>query len=412
VNARRPGAARCCVALFLAAGMPVQAAEVSVDTFLTGRTEYNDNIALRVLPTPSWRHTIEPGIAFARKTESSQVTARLRLAFNRYTNATFPDADDRIGSISASRDLERGRISIGVDYSLVSTQSAQVLGQTGVNLGFRQVESLIVQPSWTRNLTPRSSLTLAGSVQASRFEQSSLPGNVTNFDTRTLSLSSNHLLGERTNAGLSLSAFDFDTRPSTTRTRSIGLTGNATWRAGERWRWNASLGLQNVETEQVTAVLVCPVDPVLCSLGLVAPVPAGEAGTSRRWLVPFSLGFDWEAGPRSRLTGSIVQRLNPTGAGAVTAGVQANLGYSHALNPRLDATVGLSYITSRTLANATIGDWLSFTPALAWRADEAWTVRTGIIYTRLGYPSIDRHVESTGVFASISYGWTPLRAGL
>jgi len=383
---------------------PALAAELNVDTSLTGRVEYNDNVALRFVPAESWRFLIEPGLTASRRTESSLLSARLRLGFNRYSNPMVADATDKAATLAATQSFERSRLGIVVDYSEVSSQSATVLGQTGINVGRRQVHSLLVTPTWTYSLTSRLSLNASAGYTGTRFEQGNV-ASVTDYTTETASVGLTRALDDRTSASLSVSYLKFDTVPFVSRSESWSGNASLEYAFTSTLSGSATLGLQRVVTNQAQTIRICPVDPSFCLIGLVQPVSVGIVGQSTQKLIPFNFNLRWQVNERDTASVAFVQRVNPSGAGALTAGFQASAAFARALSPLSDISISSNYVRSRTLGGTGIGDVLTIGPTLNWRLSEAWTTSAGYIFTRLTYPNLNRNVESNALFASVTYGW-------
>jgi hypothetical protein len=372
---------------------------------LTGRVEYNDNVALRASPTPSWRFVAEPNVALVRLGETGQLTARARLAFNRYTNPEVPDATDRGLSVGGTRRFERDSLGLQVDYAELSTQSAQVLGQTGLNLGRRQVETLSIVPRWTRSLAPRWSLLVDAGHVRSHFQQDASTTPATDYVTTSGSVGLNREFGERLSGGLSVAYLGFDTDPFISRTRSISLNANASWYATPTLKLIGGAGAQRVETERQRVVLVCPVDPSLCQAGLVALVPVGSPGESTRSVAPFNAGMEWQMSETERLVVSVSRRLNPSGVGVVTGAFLASAYYSRALSPRTDFALSATLTRSGTLEGVSLGYVGSISPTLTYRWSPAWSSQIAYIHTSAGLSSAQQRVSSNAVFATLSYGW-------
>lgn len=383
-----------------------RAAEYSVEPGLSGRMEYNDNIALRFVPAASWRYTLEPTVTASRRTEASQISARARLSFNRYSNSTVSDATDKAVLLSGRRSFERSTAGLIVDYSEVSSQSLQVLGQTGINLGRRQVDSLIIAPSWTYSVAPRLSLNANASYTGTKFQQTT-SAIVPDYETWQASAGVTRNLSERATVGLSLGYTNFDTSPFVSRSETWSANASTTYSFTPTLKGSATLGVQEVVTNQAQVLQVCPVDPILCQLGLVRPVPVGTVGESTRRLVPFNLGLQWQQSERDNFSAEFIQRVNPSGVGTLTASYQVNLNYTRALSPTSDLLVAFSHVRSRFLTPGATATWdlITVAPTVTRRFSEAWSGSAGYSYTRLTYPEQAQTVEANAVFVSATYQW-------
>lgn len=381
------------------------AAELVVDAALSARVEYSDNAALRLDPAASWRFLLDPSVSVSRNTESNQLSARLRLGFNRYTNPTVPESTDKALSLSGVQAFERSRIGLSVGYSDVSSQSIQVLGQTGINLGLRRVESLSLTPTWTYSVSELLSVNASAGYTATRFEQT---GNVqvTDYRTSTGSIGFTRLLSDRASTGLFVTYSNFDTSPFVSQSETWSGNATVSYAFSPTWKGSATVGLQRVVTRQAQAIVVCPVQPVIfCQLGIVAPIRLGVVGESTQQIVPFNVELNWVQSERNRFTATFAQRVNPSGAGALTTGFQAALNFDRNLTPSTDLAIALGYIRSRSLGGDAIGEVMSLSPTLTTRLSEAWQASAGYAFTRLTYPGLDRTTDANVLFVSVTYGW-------
>jgi len=383
----------------------VQSAEFAADLSVQARLSYTDNLSLTKPAQGGWGFNLGPTLGLSRRTETNQLRATAGLGFNRYTDPRFNTVDAAF-SVSDFEQLEQDVVGIVASYNRQSYKASQ-LQQTGLNLGWQQVSTLAVSPQWTRALTEQLAATLTASYAQARYDRSSNP-SLTDYWTAGASLGLNYAVSERTTVGLTASYNRYDTSPFTSRSESWGATGSATYLPWETVTLTVSLGAQHVRTEQAQTILVCPVDLVLCQLGLAAFIPVGTVGESDQLFFPYSLSARWQISETETAGITASQQLTPNGTGSLLGSKQFGVFYSRALSPTLTFTLPADYTISTLLNGARLGYYATVAPLLSWQIDEAWSASAGYIY-QLTYGSNQPHIDAHTVFATISYSW-PLAA--
>lgn len=394
-------AAVAALLLLMLAPVRAPAAELSLDADLSARIEHSDNVSLSLDERDSWRFSLSPFVSLRRSTDLSDIEGRAGLTFNEYTDGSVSDANDRFLSLSVRRTFARSRLGLRADYRRQTTLDR--LSQTGLNVGRRTIDTYAMAPYWTRALSERLSLEAQLSGDQSRYVERE-PG-LTDETTLRGSIGLSYAFHPRLTTGLTLGFFDFDTSPFISRSKSVSLSANASYSVSERLRVSGSLGLQRVRTTQTQVVLVCPVDPLLCQLGLMQPVQVGSVGTEVRTAYPLSLSLTWAPSEIESVSFSAQQQISGSSVGVATGTSAINLDYSRALYPRLDFVVDAGLTWSHGLDGTRLGNFLRVGPSLRWRLTEAWGLEMGYIYRRSGYRDVDEHAQSNNVYLTLTYGW-------
>jgi hypothetical protein len=385
---------------------PVGAAQLAIDASVSSRVEYNDNIPLSVVPEPGWRFNLAPTLSLSRRTESNALSARLGLSFNSYTNTKF-NATDRFVSLLGTQQFDRDQLDLPIDYRRESTQASQ-LAATGINVGRTQVGTLSLSPQWTRSLTDKWSSSATATYTQAHYDHSE-QANLTDYTTYGATLGLKYSASPRTTTGLSLAYSKFDTSPFTTRSESWALSGNGSYLWSERVTVSMSLGVQRVRTDQAQNFLICPADPVLCQLGLVAPVPLGKVGTSTHTEFPFNLSLRWEMSETETFTATASEQVNPLGTGTVASSTQFVATYNRALSPTLQLSISTIYTISSLLDGVNLGYYFTISPVLSWQIDEAWNANAGYSFSRTAYANTPIRADANVVFVSVAYAWPLLQ---
>lgn len=389
-------------AAVLVVGSEVPAAEYAVNTAITGRVEYSDNLSLRVDKNPGWHFTVSPSVSFARNTESNQVAATASLGFNSYTDKTVDEQTDRALGLRLRQAFERSEIGLQAGYKRETTALGQA-ALSGISLGTQYTDRYNVAPTFSYSLTDRTTLLAGGGYDFTRYQRV----NASSYDetTKSASLGFSYALTPRASAGLRLGYFKFDTNPVTSTSDSWSVSATGSYALSERSNLTASVGVQRTRQTATENVLTCPIDPIFCELGLIAPVPLALRGETRSTNYPFDLGYKWAMSERESISLTASNAVGQFGTGATSVQTAVGAGYSNDLTERLNLAVSLAWTQSRALSRESFDRQLTLAPSLAYKLGDAWTAGCGYIYYRNSYKGADQTVEANSVFATLTYNW-------
>jgi hypothetical protein len=384
-------------------GAPAAAANYDLTATVTGRAEYNDNLSLGINADPGWFSSIRPGLTFARITESNEISATAYVGFNDYSNNTRQsDRNDRGLTLRALQRFERSQIGVGLGYVREATAQGQ-LDLNGVNLGTEYTDRWNVSPYWNYSLTEKVTLQASAGYIGTRYTQ--FDGSNRDETTKSFSGGFSYAFSPRASAGLTLTFFNFDTDPKTSESDSISLSATGSYLLSERLTLNGALGVQRTKQTSTQNVLVCPIDPVLCQSGVVAPIVVAASGENTYTNYPFSLALRWTKSERETMTVNASNSVGNYGSGATSVSTNVGASYSNNLSERLTAAVSASWTQSRTLGRSSYDNYLRFSPTLGYKITERWSLGGGYAYTRVSYNEIDEDVEANSVFVTIGYNW-------
>ncbi len=148
------------VCAFLAHPAVVYSGEKLLETSVSARTEYNDNVFLTTLPHDAVSSiVITPSLSGIVKEQNWQVKLKSQLRLNQYSNHSL-DSNEQLFDLSGQYNAERNIFSIGLGHNLVSS-----LNTISTDFGLssqrvkRKTES--ISPQYRSLLTERLVLTLS-----------------------------------------------------------------------------------------------------------------------------------------------------------------------------------------------------------------------------------------------------------
>ena len=232
-------------------GLPLAApaAEWSLKPVVNLTTGYNSNIRLAASEhTPVWESTLAPAATFGVATLTDGLSADAGVNIRRFTGGTGQDSgsvlnrEDYHLSTNAYHKTELNTLQLWINYTRDSTLDTQ-LDNGVITTGLATRESLVENPSWTSQLSPRMQMDLSLRNNTVRYRNGVGASNLVDYDYRTATASLSYQITPLTQGLLSggyssyLPANGFD---STTLSLLAGFgtsfseTLQATIQAGER----------------------------------------------------------------------------------------------------------------------------------------------------------------------------------
>lgn len=404
-----PARARLRVATLVLAVLaaPAAAEELSIDTSVLGRFEYNDNVPLSVVPQAAWRFQLAPDLTLSRRAENGKMSFSAGAAANRYTVSSLNTTDYHL-ALRLSRQLEVDEVTLDTQYRRESTLGTQ-LTQTGVNAGRTQVGNLVIAPQWRHALDEQWSTTVSASYAASNYAQTA-GSSLVDYRNAGGSVGLRYAATERIGIDLTAAYSSYDTDPFTTRSESWSASAALTWLVNEQLTLNLNIGAQRVRTVENRQFSFCPAPLVLCVLGLVAPVQASATAQSVSTTVPYGLSLVWQIDEVQVLSLGASRDVSPSGVGTLVSSARFSGSYSRALAPNVSASLVAVYSASDSLDGVALGRFYSLAPTLEWTLDEAWKLTAGYVYSNTRFGEGPATAHSNAVFATATYSW-PLWTG-
>jgi hypothetical protein len=374
---------------------------------VTGRVEYSDNLSLRVDKNPGWHFALSPALAFSRNTESNEITGTASIGLNSYTDSSANANTDGTFGLNAVQRFERSQLGLGASFTRQTTAQGQ-LGLNVINLGADYVDRWSVSPFYSYSLTEQLSARLGASYGENRYSGTQFSGT-DKEENKNVTAGLTYALSPQASAGISVSAYRFNASPSISKSDSWSVNANGSYQFSERTSLTASAGVQRTKTEQTQNVLVCPVDPFFCEIGLFAPIVVAFQGKSASTNYPFSLSYSWAKSEREAVTITASNSVGQFGTGTTSVSTTAAAGYMLAVTERLDFALSANWQQQRTLGRTNLQDSFYVSPSLSYRLSDRWSLGAGYVHNRVGYRQEGQTVEANTVFATLGYNWPLFR---
>ena len=325
------------------------------------QTEFNDNRHLTTADHPSvWGAIAEAGVALGVRSEVSGLSIDPTYTAARYTGESGLDHYDKSVSMNAYHKGETDTWNMDADYVLDSTLISELLdsGRTQFN---KQRQFLNLQPSWSMQWSPRSTVSLAGGYSTTRYNDGLSVGLV-NYATSSAQASMSYSLSETQQVGVTASLSRFEA-PDLYNNKSNNYDLRATWHDNwtQRLETNFSGGVQ-VNESKLSVFGLTLKDT---QHGFVADALARYNAEQMTW------------------TASASRRVDPSSLGVLAARDQVNLSMSKPLSEHVRGSVSATWLHSKSLQNNVVADdrtWYeidwrvrwAFSPTLALLGNYTW----------------------------------------
>ncbi len=373
------------------------AAEWSLQPSLSLKAEYNDNIRLTTGPHDSVTgRTVSPQINFGRATETSQVNLRMLLNFTSYSGDEVNDLDEQILVLSSRfRTTERttwrldGRYRRDNLFRTIDIDSEEETGEgDDTDIGLVDVKvrrnRLTLRPSWTHQLTERSSLRLGYRLTDVSYSEAAGTGLV-DYERHLVESIFSHKITVKD---------DFTVTGSVSRYRAPDTDT-------ETDNTQILVGIRHAFSETAQGRL---------SAGFRETVETRGTADDR------SSGVVWEAGLRQRselttLDGVFRRSVSPSGAGSSVESNQLRVKLRRKVSPKLSFLLRAKFFRNKALEGSTTGvnrRYYVIEPGLRWRWTREWFIYGSYRYRRQKYDDQAEAAKSNAVLLGVAYRWPKL----
>ena len=401
---RRSTFVLCAAALIELAAGAAWADEWSVESNVTAKATYTDNLDLLPNVTnPAEIYTISPSARFSNRTEAHELGAELRVDVNRYPGKpqlnTVGYALNGLGRWLDERNTYGLTLTAVRDTTLESE-----LSTTGVVQKRAQRTLVGASPYWWYSLSERLQAKLDYRYSQVFYE----PGSgLIDYITQGAKAGLQQQLSERASIGASVSFGYFWTSASNTGVETV--SANADYDATERLKLSAELGAQRTRTETRQQFLVCPLtgfinDPICAFFGVdLEQVTATQRTDDHAWVGRLLATYLLEAGS---FNFAVIRDLNPTGNGLLVRTDHLVLGYKKTLQERLSLNADYTALYSVYLGGAYNRVYYQKAAlGMRWQADPYLALGTGYARTEQHNSAQSGTAHANEIFVNLVYTW-------
>jgi len=392
--------------VLLMLGRIAAADEWKLSGALNQGAEYNDNIALRTVPSAVFGYLLNPSFGANWRTAISDVGITGRGDIRRYDDERW-NCDNF--SLGANQKYLRKRhvFSISGGYSQSCTYSQQ-LSDTGILIPNNQTEKYDVAPIWSWQLAPLDQLTLSPSYSETKYSTTQLDDNFeTNVSFRnnksySFNLSENHSWNHRlsTNGSLFYSLTEFSYQGGSSRQTMFGFQLGGQYAISRAWSIKADGGLRWVETPSAGATTGgnSTDSPLLAEVG--------------------NLDLDYK-GQHMNYSLSYSRSVNPSAFGELLEYNSLSMKYSYQLTKELSFSLDGSLSENQGVGqsqNQTAQNRRFFTASteMVWKFAKQWNLSASYRYRRQEYQNLSGAQadsalasmrDSNSIMLHLNYNW-------
>ena len=263
---------------------------------------------------------------------------------------------------------------------------------------------------WTRQLTERLGVVSNLSIERARYSQALVGAKDYQDGSATAALQ--YVVDERTTANVSASHQDYRALDESVRSLTDSLTAGFARDLSETGNLSLNLGAYRTRLRAPHEVLVCPVDVVLCEIGLAAPVVVADGGRSTRWGLQYSGAYNAQFTETTKGAASISRQQAPSGAGVTVRSDLFRASLDHAWSERTAAT--LAYTRSGSTYQGVGQQPSSTLQTLGLQLSQAlspqMSVRANVDYKRSSEAFTALSAHSASFTITLHYDWQRLEA--
>ncbi|GAB6139482.1 hypothetical protein JCM14076_02110 [Methylosoma difficile] len=369
------------------------AAEWSVKSDIKQNIAYDDNVRMRKEAQGSMFYTIMPRLAFAHKTEVSNVTAMASYGTQRYEAIEGLNQDIQAYDLNANYSTEKWAWGVvGAFDATPSRNSAVDDAGNFASTAIRTVKS--ISPSLSYTLFETDRITLAPSYSETSYSQSGFSNN----SSRSANLSWVRQWSEAYQTSLSgfFSNYEFGRingiSQTSTTSNSYGVNFGNNYTLSERWAVNLSVGIRQVENNSLTDFIFFQETTTSTSTGFLTDSGVSYTGEN------FS--------GKLRLSRSLV----PSGQGQLQeqSSIGIGLGYnlSETVRAKLDSSYQENDSTNPTQSISRKN--INFAPSVSWHLSTEWVLSASYRYRQQDNNSTIGAVDSNLFMVGVNYDWQGL----
>ncbi|EGL53339.1 hypothetical protein MAMP_00855 [Methylophaga aminisulfidivorans MP] len=359
--------------------------------------KYDDNELLREDRLDDFSLNIDPTLSLTRSLENSTSEVRLGYRISRYQDLKELDKENPFASFSTSYATERSTYGLNLNYA--ERESRDIAEEDTAD--FSNTSTTItksISPSYSYRLTELDTISFSFSYQTRKQSDSGSnntilgsSSNLTDNETASLNLASQHQYTERLNAGLSVSYVNYqaesDRLDNEYDSYSLGLTSE--YQLSELWSVNGLLGARYLDSENNPAV--------------------GPQTSDQSTGLDYSISTTREDELNS-YTFSASRSLTPSSEGDVNEQDAYRFSYRRNFTEKLSGSLSASYRKYRSAddLDSTETKYIDFSPSLSWKLAEDWALVFSYRYRSVD-ESDGKDVDSNALSFNIDYNWDGIR---
>lgn len=354
------------------------------DPVVSMKLGYSDNTQLSTtdkIATAS--STITGNAVFGFSTETSDVSLSARMVDDRFDDHSNLNSNDQFLAFTSSFRTDRNQFGLDAGYDRVSTRTSE-FDYTGYSTSEGYSITKSIRPYWSRSLTERTSLKIDGAYSKTTYEDTGSSG-LSDYTNRSVNMSLQRQLTERSSLQTVVGVSQYKSASTEYETTSLQFGLNHMF--SETFSVNMLLGPSYTKSRSDST--------------------GGEEITNVGKLINLGFSKQFEL---TTLSGALSTSESAGGEGKLTKSTKLNLALQRKISDRASLSVSGSVSQNESGGGLTDSSsdrtYMSFSPALSWKATPWWTITGSYSYQRSENTSSDAGpAESNAVFVSMQYVW-------
>lgn len=360
------------------------------------REEYNSNVTLVREHGPSHQlHLVAPSLGIVMAKDRWRFDGQLGYERRSYGGSDRLDSDNwhaRLAGQYSGR-IDQWQLAAGFEQSPTIESELLTTGLTQFNVKRYQRE---LQPSWQRRWSARTLLSLDA-----RYAKVSYDGDVSrtgliDYDIVAAAGTLSHDWSHADRSSVTVSILDYGTSDGLVDANDLSLQFSASHRFSPRRSLSLGIGLRQSRTQLRRRL----------GIFLLSTHERQRGGLA-------SVSWDQALAAVTSLHVEVTRRLDPASDGRLQTSDRLDSRLSHRLSPRLYTTLSLTLLRRRDVAADLFSSRLDrryyrLSPALSWRIDREWRLRTYLTYHRQSYDVLEG--GAIGRIVGIQLTYLPLDA--
>jgi hypothetical protein len=385
----------------------VGADELAVDPSIETRAAVNDNYLFTASQTPTVLVlALTPRLSMSDNTENSKL--RLDLSATKYNveGEHTEDHTDLNLSLSYEFTAEREKLKFATGFVRDETYEGELV-TTGVLLAPLRRNDFTTTAGWTHAFTERLSGSLQLATEIARYSGPIQGAAAENYHYYAIPVSASYDVTEQDALTLAVTDSLYHADEIHNRSNSDEIQLALEHHFDERGVLSVGVGEFQSTTHLQQNLVVCPIDPEFCAIGLVpfVEIKSRSNTTAAGFVVNGSLQY--QLTEKDSVTAHASRDLSPSGVGSLVLVESVDAGVKHDFKENVSGSVVYSRARSQILgaSGAFANGFESLVATYSWRPTVESTVEFGARRLQTTRDQPGPSIKSDEVYVNFRYSW-------
>ena len=385
----------------------VDADELSIDPSIETRAAVNDNYLFTTAQTPTVLVlALTPRLSMSDNTENSKLRLDLSATTYNVEGEHTEDHTDLNLSLSYEFTAEQEKLKISSGFVRDETYEGELV-TTGVLLAPLTRNDLTTTAGWTHAFTERLSGSLQLAATIARYSGPFQSANASNYHYYAIPVSASYDMSEHDTLTLAVTDSLYHADEIHNRSNSDEIQLALEHHFDERGVVSIGAGEFQSTTHIQQNVVVCPVSPEFCVIGLVPFLQLkSRADTSAAGAI-INGSLQYQVTEQDSVTAHASRDLSPSGVGSLVLVESVDTGLKHDFRENVSGSVVYSRARSQILgaSGAFANGFESLVATYTWRPTVRSTFELGVKRLQTTRDQPGPSIKSDEVYANFRYNW-------